>query len=96
MMASMRDVLVKLSGNSLQAPSNRLSIEQYASMLANVQILSQDASYNGKTSDRQHYRQFGQLRSVAVAETKAARPTASRPSAAPLCIMIDQLSSPPL
>ena len=48
-MASMRDVLGKLSDSSVQG-SDRSNYEtQYTSMLANVQTFIQDANYNGKT-----------------------------------------------
>jgi flagellin len=48
-MASMRDVLVKLSDSSVQGADRTNYQQQYASMLANVQTFIQDADYNGKT-----------------------------------------------
>lgn len=48
-MASMRDVLVKLSDGNVQG-NDRVNYEQqYKSLLANLQTFVQDASYNGKT-----------------------------------------------
>ena len=49
MMGSMRDVLVKLSDSSVQGTTRTDYINQYQSMLANVQTYVQDADYNGKT-----------------------------------------------
>jgi flagellin len=49
MMGSMRDVLVKLSDGSVQGSTRTDYINQYDSMLANVQTYVQDASYSGKT-----------------------------------------------
>ncbi|MDR3530313.1 MAG: flagellin [Rhodopila sp.] len=48
-MASMRDVLVKLSDSSIQGTERTNYEQQYKSMLANVQTFIQDADYNGKT-----------------------------------------------
>jgi flagellin len=49
MMASMRDVLVKLSDSSVQGSQRTNYVQQYQSMLSNVQTFVQDADYNGKT-----------------------------------------------
>jgi flagellin len=49
MMGSMRDVLVKLSDESLSSGDRKNYIQQYKSMLANVKTFIQDSSYNGKT-----------------------------------------------
>jgi flagellin len=48
-MASMRDVLVKLSDSSVQGTERTNYEQQYSSMLANVKTFVQDAGYNGKT-----------------------------------------------
>jgi flagellin len=48
-MASMRDVLVKLSDSSVQGNERANYITQYQSMLQNVQVDINDANYNGKT-----------------------------------------------
>lgn len=48
-MASMRDVLVKLSDSSVQGADRTNYEQQYASMLSNVQTFIQDANYNGRT-----------------------------------------------
>jgi flagellin len=48
-MASMRDVLVKLSDSSVQGTDRTNYEQQYASMLSNVQTFIQDANYNGRT-----------------------------------------------
>ncbi len=48
-MASMRDVLVKLSDANVQGNDRTNYQQQYQSLLANVQTFIQDASYNGKT-----------------------------------------------
>src|ERR1700729_2981532 len=48
-MASMRDVLVKLSDSSVQGNERTNYIQQYNSVLQNVQTFIQDADYNGKT-----------------------------------------------
>ena len=48
-MASMRDVLVKLSDSSVQGDERTNYTQQYQSLLANVQTFVQDADYNGKT-----------------------------------------------
>ena len=48
-MASMRDVLVKLSDSSVQGTERSQYQQQYASKLANVQTFIEDADYNGKT-----------------------------------------------
>jgi flagellin len=47
-MASMRDVLVKLSDSSIQGNERSNYVTQYDSMLQNVQTAIQDADYNGK------------------------------------------------
>jgi flagellin len=49
MMSSMRDVLVKLSDSSVQGDERTNYVQQYQSMLTNVQTDVQDADYNGKT-----------------------------------------------
>jgi flagellin len=48
-MASMRNVLVKLSDGNVQGNDRTNYEKQYNSLLANVQTFVQDASYNGKT-----------------------------------------------
>jgi flagellin len=48
-MASMRDVLVKLSDSSVQGTQRTNYEQQYASLLSNVKSFIQDAAYNGKT-----------------------------------------------
>ncbi len=48
-MASMRDVLVKLSDNSLTSSQQGDYKAQYASLLANVKSFISDATYNGKS-----------------------------------------------
>ncbi len=48
-MASMRDVLVKLSDANVQGNDRENYQAQFTSLLANVQTFVQDASYNGKT-----------------------------------------------
>jgi len=48
-MASMRDVLVKLSDSSVTGADRTNYAAQYTSMLANVQTFIQDANYDGKT-----------------------------------------------
>ncbi len=48
-MASMRDVLVKLSDSNVQSTQRTQYEQQYKSMLANVKTFVQDANYNGKT-----------------------------------------------
>jgi flagellin len=48
-MASMRDVMVKLSDGDVQGNDRANYENQYQSMLANVKSFVQDASYNGKT-----------------------------------------------
>jgi flagellin len=49
MMASMRDVLVKLADSSVQGAERTNYVSQYQSMASNVQTFIQDADYNGKT-----------------------------------------------
>jgi flagellin len=49
MMASMRDVLVKLGDDSVQGNDRTNYQTQYLSMLGNVQTFIEDAAYNGKT-----------------------------------------------
>jgi flagellin len=49
MMASMRDVLVKLSDSNVIGNERTDYEKQYASQLANVRTFIQDAAYNGKT-----------------------------------------------
>jgi flagellin len=48
-MASMRDVLVKLSDSNVAGTQRNQYIAQYTSLLQNVKSFIQDASYNGKT-----------------------------------------------
>jgi flagellin len=48
-MASMRDVLVKLSDGNVQGNDRTNYIQQYNSYLDNVKTFIQDATYNGKT-----------------------------------------------
>ena len=48
-MTSMRDVLVKLSDSSVQSADRTNYVNQYNSMLANVQTFIQDANYDNKT-----------------------------------------------
>lgn len=48
-MASMRDVLVKLSDGNVQGNDRTNYESQFSSMLSNVKTFIQDASYNGKT-----------------------------------------------
>jgi flagellin len=48
-MASMRDVLVKLSDGNTQGNDRTNYEQQYKSLLSNLQTFIQDASYNGKT-----------------------------------------------
>jgi flagellin len=48
-MASMRDVLVKLSDGNVQGNDRTNYESQYNSLLTNVKTFIQDASYNGKT-----------------------------------------------
>jgi flagellin len=49
LMGSMRDVLLDLSSNETQGTQRTDYINQYQSMLANVQTYVQDADYGGKT-----------------------------------------------
>ncbi len=48
-MASMRDVLVKLSDSNVSGTQRSQYIAQYTSLTANVKSFIQDAGYNGKT-----------------------------------------------
>jgi flagellin len=48
-MASMRNVLVKLSDGNVQSSDRTNYEQQYKSLLGNLQTFIQDASYNGKT-----------------------------------------------
>lgn len=48
-MATMRNVLVKLSDSSTNGADRANYIQQYNSLLANVKTFIQDANYNGKT-----------------------------------------------
>jgi flagellin len=48
-MASMRDVLVKLSDSTIQGSDRTNYEQQYTSMLGNIKTFVQDAGYNGKT-----------------------------------------------
>src|SRR6201994_3358043 len=48
-MASMRNVLVKLSDGNVQGNDRTTYEQQYTSLLGNLQTFIQDASYNGKT-----------------------------------------------
>ena len=87
-MASMRDVLVKLSDSNVPGNAARTSTSaQYNSLLANVKTFIQDAGYNGKTLigniTRPMRRQFGRSPWCA---TRTAPPTASPRSAVRRCI----------
>jgi flagellin len=48
-MASMRDVLLDLSSTSVQGTARTDYVQQYQTLLTNVQTDVQDADYNGKT-----------------------------------------------
>jgi flagellin len=48
-MASMRDVLVKLTDSNVSGTQRSNYVSQYASLLANVKTFVQDSSYNGKS-----------------------------------------------
>jgi flagellin len=48
-MASMRDVLVKLSDSNVAGNQRTQYVSQYQSLLANVNTFIQDSGYNGKT-----------------------------------------------
>jgi flagellin len=48
-MASMRDVLIKLSDSNVAGTQRTQYISQYTSLLDNVKTFVQDAGYNGKT-----------------------------------------------
>ena len=58
-MASMREILVKLSSNSIQGQDRANYSKQYSSQLANVKTFIQDASYNNQSLvnnlGRQHH-----------------------------------------
>jgi len=48
-MASMRDVLIKLSDSTVEGNERTQYEDQYKSLLGNVQSFIEDANYNGKT-----------------------------------------------
>lgn len=48
-MASMRDVLVKLADSNVSGNQRTQYVDQYKSLLGNVQTFIQDSVYNGKT-----------------------------------------------
>ena len=48
-MASMRDVLIKLSDSTVEGNERTQYEDQYASLLGNVKSFIEDANYNGKT-----------------------------------------------
>jgi flagellin len=48
-MASMRDVLVKLTDTNVSGTQRTNYVSQYSSLLANVKTFVQDSSYNGKS-----------------------------------------------
>ncbi|MBN9509359.1 MAG: flagellin [Alphaproteobacteria bacterium] len=48
-MSSARDVLVKLADGNTQGTQRTQYVQQYQSLLANIQTFFQDADYNGKT-----------------------------------------------
>ena len=70
-MASMRNVLVKLSDGNVQG-NDRVNYEnQYKSLLSNLQTFVQDASYNGKTLIGDMAGSNGTFSRVAVARNEA-------------------------
>ena len=71
MMASMRDVLVKLSDSSVEGANRSDYEQQYASMLANVKTFVQDASYNGKTLIGNIANSSGSFAAIAVARNES-------------------------
>ena len=48
-MASMRDVLVKLTDGNVSGSQRANYVSQYSSLLANVKTFIQDSGYNGKS-----------------------------------------------
>jgi flagellin len=71
MMASMRDVLVKLSDSSVQGADRTDYENQYASKLANIKTFVEDAAYNGKTLIGNITGSSGAFGSVAVARNES-------------------------
>ncbi len=70
-MASMRDVLVKLSDGNVQGNDRTNYIQQYNSYLSNVKTFIQDATYNGKTLIGDLTGSNGTFARVAVARNEA-------------------------
>ena len=70
-MASMRDVLVKLSDSNVAGADRTNYQQQYKSMLANVKTFVQDASYNGKTLIGNLTSSAGTFSRVAVARNES-------------------------
>ncbi len=70
-MASMRDVLVKLSDGNVQATDRTNYEQQYKSLLSNLQTFIQDASYNGKTLIGNLTGSNGTFGSIAVARNES-------------------------
>ncbi len=70
-MASMRDVLVKLSDSNVAGTDRTNYQQQYKSMLANVKTFVQDASYNGKTLIGNLTSSTGTFSRVAVARNES-------------------------
>jgi flagellin len=70
-MASMRDVLVKLSDGDVQGTDRTNYEQQYKSLLSNLQTFVQDASYNGKTLIGDLTGSTGTYQRVAVARNES-------------------------
>jgi flagellin len=70
-MASMRDVLVKLSDGNVQGNDRTNYEQQYKSLLSNLQTFIQDASYNGKTLIGNVTGSTGTYQRVAVARNES-------------------------
>ena len=70
-MASMRDVLVKLSDSNVAGTDRTNYQQQYKSMLANVKTFVQDAAYNGKTLIGNLTSSTGTFSRVAVARNES-------------------------
>ena len=81
-MASMRDVLVKLSDGRVRDSADPVHQSQYSSLLANVKTFIQDAGYNGKTLIGNITGSTGTFGRVATVRNETAPPMASRRSAA--------------
>jgi flagellin len=71
MMASMRNVLVKLSDGNVQGNDRTNYESQYNSLLANVKTFIQDANYNGKTLIGNLGGSIGSFARVAVARNES-------------------------